>query len=123
MELPPLGEAQTLGNVQRSEKPIHFFHFRKTNIQTQEDFSMRGTEQAIPAWPGWETVRLIGRGSFGGVNVRLCRHRGGKRGHEEGEHCRLCFGEHRGSFNGGFFCGEHRGNSDAVSSCHRSVSG
>lgn len=22
---------------------------------------------AVPGWPGWETVRLIGRGSFGSV--------------------------------------------------------
>jgi serine/threonine protein kinase len=28
---------------------------------------MLRTEQAIPAWPGWETERLIGRGSFGAV--------------------------------------------------------
>ena len=28
---------------------------------------MAKIENAIPAWPGWETVRLIGRGSFGAV--------------------------------------------------------
>jgi serine/threonine protein kinase len=28
---------------------------------------MAKTENAFPSWPGWETVRLIGRGSFGAV--------------------------------------------------------
>ena len=28
---------------------------------------MAKIENAIPTWPGWETVRLIGRGSFGAV--------------------------------------------------------